>query len=128
MKRHIAALTMVLLAAGCAKRPDAIPPAAISDAGFLTMECAPLLASLDSERRHLATLSAAQEQAATGDAVGVFLIGVPTASLIGGDKEGEIAVAKGSVLAIESAVRAKGCTTAMAAPPAPETPAALPKS
>ncbi|NKK98424.1 hypothetical protein GFM02_09090 [Rhizobium leguminosarum bv. viciae] len=31
------------------------------------------------------------------DAVAVFLIGVPTASTFGGEKEGQVAVAKGKV-------------------------------
>lgn len=43
----------------------------------------------------LAALEKQQSSAATGDALGVFLIGVPTTSLTGGDKAGEIAVEKG---------------------------------
>jgi len=37
-----------------------------------------------------------------GDAVGVFLIGVPVSSLSGSDKEGLIATSKGKVTALET--------------------------
>jgi hypothetical protein len=47
--------------------------------------------------------------AATGDAVGVFLIGVPVSSLSGGDKEGLVAQHKGEIVAIEGAMRARQC-------------------
>lgn len=43
----------------------------------------------------LATLTNQQSQAANRDALGVFLIGVPVASMSGGDHETEIAVLKG---------------------------------
>jgi hypothetical protein len=46
----------------------------------------------------LDTVSAQQRQAQTGDAVGVFLIGVLMSS--GGDKEGAVAQHKGELIAI----------------------------
>jgi hypothetical protein len=61
------------------------------------------------ERNNLAALSKQQNQAATGDAVGVFLIGVPASSTFGGDKEGVLAVSKGKVNAIEASLKSKGC-------------------
>ena len=54
------------------------------------------------ERSALSALSAAQKKAVSGDAVGVFLIGVPVSSLNGKDKEGAIATSKGKILALES--------------------------
>jgi hypothetical protein len=57
---------------------------------------------LIAEQQTLASLSAAQQSAVTGDAVGVFLIGVPMSSLSGGDKEGAIAASKGKILALEA--------------------------
>ena len=47
-------------------------------------------------------LSAAQKKAVSGDAFGVFLIGVPVSSLNDKDKEGAIATSKGKILALES--------------------------
>ena len=43
----------------------------------------------------MALVSNQQSKAASGDALGVFLIGVPVASLAGGDHEAEIAILKG---------------------------------
>jgi len=45
-----------------------------------------------------------QNNAATGDAVGVFFFLLPVGSIFGADKEGELAQAKGEVLALEGAV------------------------
>jgi hypothetical protein len=50
----------------------------------------------------LASLESQQRSAVAGDAVGVFLIGVPVSSLTGGDKAGLIAAEKGKVLALDS--------------------------
>jgi hypothetical protein len=102
-------ISTVLLAAGCAKRPDAIAPVAINENVFSMMSCEQIAVELAAERNKLAALSAQQNQAATGDAVGVFLIGVPASSAFGGDKEGELAVSKGMALAMENAQRAKAC-------------------
>jgi hypothetical protein len=62
---------------------------------------------LSAERQTLATREAAQRSAVTGDALGVFLIGVPMSSLSGGDKAGQIGASKGKVLALEA--RLAGC-------------------
>jgi hypothetical protein len=60
---------------------------------------------------NLASISKQQNQAATGDAVGVFMLGVPVSSTFGGDKEGQVAVAKGKVNAIDATLKSKGCRT-----------------
>jgi hypothetical protein len=75
-------LSLALLA-GCATPPERI--AAVPNAGPCTA----------GDRERLALLSSKQSRAATSDAVGVFLIGVPVASLSGADNEAEIAILKG---------------------------------
>ncbi|EGG28357.1 hypothetical protein IMCC3088_312 [Aequoribacter fuscus] len=45
-----------------------------------------------------------QNNAATGDAVGVALVLLPVGSLFGSDVEGELAQAKGEVMALQGAV------------------------
>jgi hypothetical protein len=74
-------------------------------------------------------LTRQQNNAATADAVGVFLLLVPAGSVFGGNVEGELAQAKGEVMALERAVpqRWGAQAAARAAPPAPAsvaTPAA----
>ena len=54
------------------------------------------------ERQTLAALETKQRSAVTGDAVGVFLIGVPVSSLTGNDVAGSIGASKGKVIALEN--------------------------
>lgn len=61
------------------------------------------------EKTALFAVSKQQNDAATGDAFGVFLIGVPMSSTFGGDNKGQVAVTKGKVNAIEANLRSKGC-------------------
>lgn len=64
------------------------------------------------ESAKVPSLVAAQKQAVTGDAVGVFLIGVPMSSLSGGDLEGEIAATKGKLIALAGRLEACGTSPA----------------
>ena len=108
-KLTIVALSLSVGAGACAKRPDAIEPVDIPMAAYTNLSCQALASELVKERSTLASLSKQQNEAATGDAVGVFLIGVPASSTFGGDKEGQVAVSKGKVNAIENAAKSKGC-------------------
>ncbi len=109
MKLRFAVLALALASTACAKRPDAIVPADIPMAAYTGSSCPVLAQELIKEQQNLAAVSKAQNDAATGDAVGVFLVGVPMSSTFGGDKEGQVAVAKGKVQAIQSAMKSKGC-------------------
>lgn len=79
----LAGLALVAVLAACATPPERI--SAVPNAG----PCSP------QDRQRLAVLSSKQSQAATNDALGVFLIGVPVASLAGANNEAEIAILKG---------------------------------
>jgi hypothetical protein len=109
VKNVIVATMVVLVLAGCARRPDSIAPAHIPFEAYSSMDCAQINSLLVSERQILASLEVQQNSAATGDAVGVFLIGVPISSLSGGDQEGNIAVSKGKVQALEAAQLQNRC-------------------
>lgn len=109
MKRLILTTILIVGLTSCAKRPDAIVPVDIPMAVYTSQSCAELGRELIKEQQNLAAVSKAQNEAATGDAVGVFLIGVPMSSAVGGDKEGQVAVAKGKVQAIENTLKSKGC-------------------
>lgn len=110
MRKTFTAALICILAAGCAKRPDAIEAAPTPVDAYAGMSCQNIGSLYTVERARLAGLSAAQNSAATGDAVGVFLIGLPTSTMFGGDKESEVAASKGKVAALESAAAAKKCT------------------
>jgi len=105
----VACAMAIFTLTACAKRPGAIAPANIPVSAYLNESCDALAQELIQEQKTLAALSKAQNSAATGDAVGVFLVAVPVGSLVGADKEGDIAVSKGKVNAIELAIKQKGC-------------------
>lgn len=109
MNRKIFAVLALLPLAACAKRPDAIVPVDIPMAAYASESCPDLARELVAEQGKLAASSKQQNNAANGDAFGVFLIGVPMSSLTGGDKEGEISVQKGKVLSIQNTMKSKGC-------------------
>lgn len=109
MKRALILACASIAVTACAKRPDAIAPATIPMAAYSNLGCQQLAAEYTRERTALAALEKQQNSAASGDAFGVFLVGVPVSSLTGGDKEGQIAISKGQVVAIESNLRAKDC-------------------
>lgn len=94
-------LIAALALSACAQSPDAIAPVSLGNA-YASLGCGEAQAALQREQMTLMQLSAAQTQAVTGDALGVFLIGVPVSSLSGSDKAGLIAVSKGKVLALEN--------------------------
>lgn len=112
MREALVAAMCCLVMGACARRPDAVAPAAVPVEAYMAMTCERLLVARMAELEKLTALSAKQSEAATADAFGVFLIGVPTASLAGQDQEGNLAVSKGTMLAIDNARAAKRCTPA----------------
>ncbi|SHL75477.1 hypothetical protein [Roseibium suaedae] len=105
----LCAAAAALVLSSCAKRPDAIVPVDIPMAAYTNLSCFEIEKNLAEERVTLARLSSEQNQAANGDAFGVFLVGVPVSSVTGGDKEGMVAASKGKVQAMELAKASKGC-------------------
>ncbi|UDF29702.1 UNVERIFIED_ORG: hypothetical protein LHK14_19700 [Roseateles sp. XES5] len=107
--KFVAVALAAAFVTSCAKRPDAIVPADIPMAAYTGQDCPALQVELAKENAALHAVSKQQHDAANGDAFGVFLIGVPMSSTFGGDKEGQVAVAKGKVQAIENAMKMKKC-------------------
>jgi len=111
MRYILPLLACGLAVSSCAKRPDAIVPVYVPMAAYSNLDCPALAREYLNEQSSLTAISKQQHDAATGDAVGVFLVGVPMSSTFGGDKEGQVAVAKGKVHAVEANMKAKGCNT-----------------
>lgn len=97
---------VVFALAACAPGPDAIRPVSMGSA-YAGITCRQAANMLAVERQTLAALEDKQRGAVVGDAISVFLIGVPVASLTGGDVQGELSTSKGKVLALEA--RLFGC-------------------
>jgi len=123
MKRFLA-VGLGCLLAGCAKNPESIAPMAMPVNAYSGLSCDQLGAEYQRSSISLLAVEGQQRQAVTGDAMGVFLIGVPVSSLTGSDKAGEVAQRKGEVIAIQAAQRNSGCAVADAAivPPKPAKP------
>lgn len=124
---HAKSISAVVLAAlaGCAAAPESIPPSYISPVAYQNWTCD----QLSEESHRLAgayTVAASrQNQAQTGDAVGVILLGLPVASMSGQNIAPEIGRLKGEHEAISRAALHKGCnggppTTTASIAPAPQ--------
>lgn len=103
---------------GCAKNPEAIVPMTMPTGAYSNLTCQQLAAEHQKSSSALVAAEAQQRQAVTGDAVGVFLIGVPVSSLTGGDKEGTLAMHKGELVALSAMMQNKGCSVPLSALPA----------
>jgi hypothetical protein len=108
MKKLVVCAAM-LLAAGCAKRPEEITATPVTADPYMQMQCAQLSTLKVQKEAELAGLEKEQTKAADQDSASMAVIHVPVASMSGKDKEPEIAKAKGEVQAIGSAYQAKGC-------------------
>ncbi|WP_299872871.1 hypothetical protein [uncultured Sulfitobacter sp.] len=102
-------LTALMVATACAKQPENIPAADIGPNPYLRFSCKNLAQEKLNLSQSLENLSAAQKSAASGDTVGVLLLGLPVSSMSGNDKETAIAVTKGRIQAAEVVQQQKGC-------------------
>lgn len=110
MKRTLLALALIL--GGCASSPETITASYVSPILYRNLSCDQLA---EEGHRLLAAYQVAaakQNQAVTGDAVGVLLIGLPLSSMTGNNVAPEVAKIKGEHEAVVRAGREKGCTIA----------------
>ncbi len=101
MYKTLAAAGCLAMLTACAQGPDSIAPVSMAGA-FDNLSCSKARSLLTAEQATLDALSAKQKSAVTGDAVGVFLIGVPVSSLSGNDVSGQIGTSKGKIVALEA--------------------------
>lgn len=110
MKQVVLGVALVgTLLAGCAKKPENIAAVDVGANAYSSYSCRQLSETKLKYNQALANLSAQQRNAATGDALGVFLLGLPLASMSGSDQETQIAVTKGHIQTIELEESRKGC-------------------
>ncbi|MDT8855055.1 hypothetical protein RNZ50_08500 [Paracoccaceae bacterium Fryx2] len=102
-KLAILALIAGSIATGCSPRADAVSAVSMTGA-YDHLTCSQARNDLASQRVNLASLEKKQNGAATGDAIGVFLVLIPVSKLTGGDVAGELAASKGKVIALEQRV------------------------
>lgn len=109
MKHSFLSIVLVAALVGCAKAPEEIAAVDMGTAEYRPMNCTNLRRAYVSEVQKLTALSAAQKSAQGGDAMGVFLLGLPLSSMAGEDKEAQIAITKGRLNGIISVATSKHC-------------------
>ncbi len=114
MKKICAALCGLSIVSACAQQPASIAPVSMGDT-YSNVSCSKAAELYKQEAAKVPSLVAAQKQAVTGDALGVFLIGVPMSSLTGGDLEGEIAATKGKLISLAAKLETCGTSPAQVA-------------
>jgi len=100
----ILTLSAALGVCSCASRAASIAPVSISSSDYAALSCDDTRGELTVAREKQNALTRQQNNAATADAAGVFLLLLPLGSVFGADVEGELAQAKGEVLALERAL------------------------
>lgn len=99
----------IVVMCGCAKSPESISPAYISDVPYRNWSCSQLGQEELRLNEALSVASAQQKKARTNDTVGVILIGLPVSSLSGDNIAPEIARLKGELEAVNRAANLKNC-------------------
>lgn len=102
----------IMLISACAKSPESIAPAYISEVNYQHWSCAQLGEESGRLSQALAQASTQQENARTNDTVGIILIGLPVSSLSGDNIAPEIARLKGETEAVRKVSISKGCVGA----------------
>jgi hypothetical protein len=104
MKRTavIISLAAIVGLSACAQRASTIAPASMPAGMYSDLSCSQARQERLQVQATLDSMSAAQDRAATGDAIGVFLLGVPWSSLSGRDQSGMIATERGKLLALDA--------------------------
>lgn len=108
--RYLLVVCMAGVLSDCAKSPDSIAALPVPDVIYENRTCEQLRVQKAEAAIALATVSSQQSNAATSDAWGVALVGLPLSSMTGNDVSGKVAEAKGRVAAIETVMARKGCT------------------
>jgi hypothetical protein len=103
------ACLMTALGAGCAKKPESIAAAYVSEMPYMNYTCPQLGEKEARLSKAYATAAKQQEAARRNDTVMVVLIGLPVASLSGDNIAPEIARLKGEQEAVQKAKLRQGC-------------------
>ena len=93
-----------LVIAGCASGAKSVAPIGLPSSNYKGLSCDETKTALVTARARQAALTETQNNAQTGDILGVFFVLLPLGSVFGDDVEGELGLAKGEVLALQGAV------------------------
>lgn len=116
MLRCLLLIVVAAATTACAKSPESISPSYVSDVGYQSWQCHQLAEEQRRLTTALTTASGQQENARTGDMVGVLLIGLPVSSMSGDNIAPEIARLKGEQQAVSRALTLKNCMATASLP------------
>ena len=102
-------LAALMALSNCAKAPEAVEATKFDHRAYLQLSCKTLRTKEAEGEAAVSSLSAKQKAAADNDALGVFLLGLPLASMSGNDPEAQLSIAKGQLDAVKLAKAEKGC-------------------
>ena len=111
LKVFVGAVALGAALAGCAASPETIAPSYVSEVGYRSWACKDLAEESGRLSSALSRTSQLQENARTGDTVGIILLGLPTASMSGQNVAPEVARLKGEAEAVRKAMIGKRCST-----------------
>ncbi len=109
MTRPILLAALLAVLTGCATSPGSVRPMAVSSVLFSHLSCQDLAIVSASTTVALDKAWRQQKSTASGDALGMFLIGLPVSSMGGGDVEHSLAQHLGEAKAIDRVSEQKGC-------------------
>lgn len=106
--RRFAIVALAALS-GCAAKPENIAPLYVSELPYMNASCDQLRDTLLNVNTALANATSQQDTARAHDSLGVFLVGLPVASMAGQDAKAQVASLKGHAEAIKRAGAARNC-------------------
>jgi hypothetical protein len=102
-------MALIGLLAGCAKSPESIAPAYVSEMQYQGYTCPQLVDEHTRIGQALTTASEQQENARSNDIAGIVLVGMPVSSFSGENIAPQIAQLKGQYEATRKAAISKNC-------------------
>ena len=97
MKKYtkFASIVLVLGLAACAKPPESIAPAFVSQHTYTALDCGQLTLEATNLDQALNQVSGQQKKARRNDTLGVLLLGLPVSTFTGGNVAQQVANVKG---------------------------------
>ncbi|WP_246272920.1 hypothetical protein [Oricola thermophila] len=108
IRMGVAAVLAVSVAA-CAKNPESIAPAYVSEMTYQNFTCQQLVQEQQRLNDAYAVAEAQQKKARSNDIAGVILLGLPVSSMSGDNIAPQIANLKGQQEAVRKAMIMKNC-------------------
>lgn len=102
-------IVLAILLTGCAAHPNDIEAISAPPKKFSGLSCPQLLQQKSATNESYVALRERQLETRQADTAGLLLVGLSVGGLSGGDKQKEIAIAKGEIAEIDVAIATKKC-------------------